>query len=459
MKRVSLLGVVLCIAGTASAQEVVRYFPGAASASGAEGAFFVTDARLYNPDSSQPITVFLAFLERDADNSNAAEMSVSISPRSGEAFDDILASFFGLSEVAGAIRMRSDSVFYATSRTYNRAGAEGTVGSFIPGISPADAVDSGILLQIVNDPADTGFRANVGFTNPNLQSVTATVRVFDADTGELIGERNRDLKPRAFTQINNVFAYVSARNRVTTNATVEFTADLPVLAYATVIDNSSNDPIFVLPFDDEGTPVAENRPPSGTISSPIGDQTIAEGESLQFAGVASDPDGDDVTVLWDFGDGITSALLSPSAHVYSDEGVFTVTFTVTDEFGLSDPSPPTLGVTVYPRLGREPTFERVHNEIFNPSCALSGCHSSGSAAQGLVLAEGQAYANIVNVASSEQGSKDLIEPGDADNSYLYLKVIGHQSISGVQMPLGRTPLDQDTQDLLKGWIQAGAAND
>ena len=458
MKKTVLSLMLMSVAGVAAAQEVVRYFPGAASATGAEGAFFVTDVRLYNPDPSETITVFLSFLDRDVDNSNVPEMSVNIAPRSGEAFNDILASFFGLSEVAGAIRMRSDTLFYATSRTFNLGGAEGTFGSFIPGISPDDAVGSGILLQIMNDPADTGFRTNVGFTNPNLQAVTATVRVFDADTGELLGERDRELPPRTFSQIDNVFRFVGERNRVTINATVEFTADSPVLAYATVIDNTSNDPIFVLPFADNGTPVSENRAPNGTITSPSGDTTVTEGESVQFSGTASDADGDDVTVVWDFGDGITSTQLAPSPHVYSDEGTYSATFTVTDEFGLSDPSPPTLTMTVNPQTGMEAIFTRVQNEIFNPSCALSGCHSAGSAAQDLSLAEGQAFGNIVNVPSSVQGSKDRIEPGDPNNSYLYLKVIGDPSISGVQMPRFRTPLSQELQDLLKDWIEAGAQN-
>jgi len=38
------------------------------------------------------------------------------------------------------------------------------------------------------------------------------------------------------------------------NGTFEFKADLPVLAYTTVIDNTSNDPTCVLPFADQGTP-------------------------------------------------------------------------------------------------------------------------------------------------------------------------------------------------------------
>jgi hypothetical protein len=35
---------------------------------------------------------------------------------------------------------------------------------------------------------------------------------------------------------------------------VEFEADYPVLAYTTVIDNASDDPICVLPHADSGTP-------------------------------------------------------------------------------------------------------------------------------------------------------------------------------------------------------------
>jgi len=234
--------------------ETVRIFPGAASASGVGDAFFVTDARLYNQHASEPITVNLAFLARDADNSGAGEQAVTIPPRRGVAFNDIVGEFFGRSEVAGAIRMRSDDLFYATSRTYNVGGSEGTFGSFIPGLPEEDAVDHGILLQVVNNPADDGFRANVGFVNPNLSTTEVTVRVYDADTGALIGENALDLEPRTFSQINNVFKFVGQKNRVAGNATVEFSASRPVFAYAAVIDNTSDDPIVVLPYQDEGTP-------------------------------------------------------------------------------------------------------------------------------------------------------------------------------------------------------------
>jgi hypothetical protein len=459
MKKLVPVILMLLFPVASTAQEVVRIFPGAASAPGLDGAFFVTDVRLYNPDQDDAITVHLSFLDRDTDNSGAIEIPVEIPPRLGVAFNDVLASLFGLVDVAGAIRMRSDAPFFATSRTFNLGGEAGTFGSYIPGLLEDDALLNGILLQVVNDPADSGFRTNVGFAVPGLTAVTVTVRVFDAATGALIGERDLDLPPRTFSQINDVFKFVGARTRLTVNATVEFAADGPVLAYATVIDNTSNDPIFVIPFADEGTIIADNTAPNGSITSPVGDRTITEGESVQFSGQASDPDGDDVTVLWDFGDGITSTQLVPGSHTYTDAGTFTVTLTVTDEHGLADPTPPTRTITVEAPMGADATFTRVQDEIFTPSCALSGCHSAGSAAQGLVLAQGAAWGNIVSQPSTEQPQLDLIEPGDSENSYLWRKVNGGPSISGLRMPRGGSPLSQELLTLLEDWIDAGAQDD
>jgi Tol biopolymer transport system component len=239
--------------GPAAIGDIVRIIPGAASAQGVNGAYFVTDVRIYNPSTDSSITVFLSVLERDADNSRADEVAVDISPRRGIALNDILTTTFGLTEATGAIRMRSSADFLATSRTYNVGGDMGTFGSFIPALAATDALTHGILLQVANNPADSGFRSNVGFTNPGLAEATIGVKVFNAGTGELIGTRTLALPPRSFTQ-KNVFQLVGQKDLFVMNGAVEFTADFPVLAYTTVIDNTSNDPTCVLPFADQGTP-------------------------------------------------------------------------------------------------------------------------------------------------------------------------------------------------------------
>jgi PKD repeat protein len=97
-------------------------------------------------------------------------------------------------------------------------------------------------------------------------------------------------------------------------------------------------------FGVDGVPA--NNPPNGTITSPAGDVTILAGQSVTFSGTASDPDGDPVNVLWNFGDGATSTLLIPGAHTYAAAGVYGVTFTATDSHGLPDPTPDTRTITV-----------------------------------------------------------------------------------------------------------------
>ncbi len=97
-----------------------------------------------------------------------------------------------------------------------------------------------------------------------------------------------------------------------------------------------------------------NQAPVGTITAPVGNVTVVAGQPVSFSGMATDPDGNSVTVLWTFGDGGTSTLLSPGNHVYSAAGTYTVRFTATDSMGLADPNPPTRTITVQPAAVNQP---------------------------------------------------------------------------------------------------------
>ena len=66
---------------------------------------------------------------------------------------------------------------------------------------------------------------------------------------------------------------------------------------------------------------------------------------VQFdSGGSTDSDGTIAAVVWDFGDGQTSASAAPS-HTYTDPGTYTVTLTVTDDDGASDTDSLTVTVT------------------------------------------------------------------------------------------------------------------
>jgi hypothetical protein len=104
------------------------------------------------------------------------------------------------------------------------------------------------------------------------------------------------------------------------------------------------------------------------------------------------------------------------------------------------------------------TFTRVQNEIFTPTCAALGCHDPLGHQQDLILRSDRAYAQIVNVASTENSSLKRITPGDFNNSYLYRKIIG-AGITGDRMPQGGPFLSDAQIKLVRDWIRRGAPND
>ena len=98
-------------------------------------------------------------------------------------------------------------------------------------------------------------------------------------------------------------------------------------------------------------------------------------------------------------------------------------------------------------------IDDVQSQVFDGSCATSGCHN-GSVFPN--LSSGSAFNAIVNVSSS-QSSKLLIAPGNVSASYLIDKIEG--TGSGSPMPIGGS-LTTAQRDLVKNWVSAGAlAND
>ena len=184
-----------------------------------------------------------------------------------------------------------------------------------------------------------------------------------------------------------------------------------------------------------------NRAPHGTITSPTGNVTITAGGSVSFAGTATDPDGDAVTVLWSFGDGSTSTALAPGSHTYANAGTFTVTFTATDSRGLVDPAPSTRTITVSPAAA--PTLSAIQTAIFTPIC--SACHDANGAA-GMNLTAGNAYSNLVNVQATTYTQLRVVPFNPAASALVIQLQSGHRNQSAAN------------QKMISDWITAGALN-
>lgn len=87
-----------------------------------------------------------------------------------------------------------------------------------------------------------------------------------------------------------------------------------------------------------------------------------------------------------------------------------------------------------------------------------GCHEAEEPKAKLVLEEGTGYGQLVGRRSVQVATMMLVEPGDTENSYLWLK-LEHRAPEGKGMP--RTPtgvkkLRAAELELYRRWIEEGA---
>ena len=175
-----------------------------------------------------------------------AELSVSTGPC--QRVEDVLDEVFS-SDGAGALRIEADHGELAvTSRTFNDPGDE-TYGQYIPAVPESDVLtwgETARLVQLAHSPdRHEGFRTNLGFVNTTAQATTLFVELRDWDSS-VIGSLRVNLAPRQVTQLNNVFNGMTDRVLQSAYALVATsTGGAAYLAYASVVDNRSGDPIYI----------------------------------------------------------------------------------------------------------------------------------------------------------------------------------------------------------------------
>lgn len=105
----------------------------------------------------------------------------------------------------------------------------------------------------------------------------------------------------------------------------------------------------------------------------------------------------------------------------------------------------------------EPVSYSVHIEPLVIARCLS-CHDSEEAKAKLVLDPGLGYERLVGPHSIQDPEMALVEPGDTERSYLWLK-LQHVTEKGKGMPrtlTGSKKLRQSELELYRRWIQGGA---
>jgi hypothetical protein len=85
----------------------------------------------------------------------------------------------------------------------------------------------------------------------------------------------------------------------------------------------------------------------------------------------------------------------------------------------------------------------------------SACHGSGALGGLDVVTD--PYPNLVNKAAAADAARTLVIPGDADNSFLYQKLLDNPPVGGVMPPGGA--LEPASLEIIRAWIADGATED
>jgi subtilisin-like proprotein convertase family protein len=164
----------------------------------------------------------------------------SVAARQAIRLDDVAGNFFGRPGGLGTVRADLPATIVATSRTFTSS-ASGTYGQFIP-LASTDA-DSDSPRQLLHIERSASFRTNLGAINTSDAVQVLRFTLYDA-AGHSLGSTDLTLDPLRLVQ----FPVDALTSSPIVNCRVEVQVVAGagrMLAWASVVDNATGDPIFV----------------------------------------------------------------------------------------------------------------------------------------------------------------------------------------------------------------------
>jgi hypothetical protein len=266
----------LMLAGASSVRGAFRasdqvVLLGAARTAGAAEAFWLTDVTIFNPGPAAA-NVDIVFLPTGGtDNTAALSSPVRKGPLSaGQTLllSDVLGTVFGLSSGGGALLFFGSQAdapglvapLIVTGRVYDDTGA-GTYSMSEPGLpyydeaNPAAAAVGADVHVLTGLEEDENFRTNVGVWNGSDPTTSIRVRLeFSTAAGLPAATTDVFLPPLAHFQVNGVLASLglsgqgfTAKASLLSSSSASVSPRPYFFAFGAVIDNRTNDPIFLEP--------------------------------------------------------------------------------------------------------------------------------------------------------------------------------------------------------------------
>ena len=152
---------------------------------------------------------------------------------------------------SGALELTSDQPLIITSRSYNQVGANsscypnGTQGQDYPAVVAGNGLGAGQSAYLAGLTENASYRSNIGVVNTGTESAAVLLELFDG-AGNVLAGYTVDLAAGEWAQTTQPFKNDASEIALDSGyATITVQAGSGVFAFASVIDNITNDPTTV----------------------------------------------------------------------------------------------------------------------------------------------------------------------------------------------------------------------
>jgi photosystem II stability/assembly factor-like uncharacterized protein len=219
--------------------------PTSAHSSGANGAFYTTNVALANVGAA-PASFAMKFLGNSQDGSGGPEQNFNLEGGKSVTYFDVLNSVFHQTSAFGAVRITSNSSSLNIVSVTSTPGFGGTLSQTIAAVFSSDLIPAGSSRSILYIREGDGFRSNLILaSNANVSTTVDAVLVSPA--GATLATKTYSVPPNGMTQINRVVRDMGVSGPITGARLVlsSSTPNAAFTAFASVIDETTNDPIEV----------------------------------------------------------------------------------------------------------------------------------------------------------------------------------------------------------------------
>ncbi len=223
----------------------VWLLPASAHASGLNGAFYTTTVAVANVGAA-PASFAMKFLGHDQDGSGGPERTFNLESGRSVVYLDVLDSVFNQTSNFGAIRITSDAPSLNIVSVTSTPGFGGTMSQTIPAVFSSDLIPTGSSRSILSIREGDGFRSNLILAS-NAGVATTVDAALVSPAGATLAEKSYSVPPNGMTQIHRVVRDMGVAGAITGARLVlsSSTAGAAFTGFASVIDETTNDPIAV----------------------------------------------------------------------------------------------------------------------------------------------------------------------------------------------------------------------